>query len=162
MTARERSEGNQAMRKMNLAATGVAAGVTMLLAGCGNAVHADAPPAIITKIAGSAIQQIKLTDQAIHRLGISTQPVRAATGTAAGHPAASKVIPYAAVVYDNDGATWTYVNIAARTYVREPITVLVVQGDSAMLASGPAVGAAVVTVGAAELLGTEYNISGEE
>jgi hypothetical protein len=32
----------------------------------------------------------------------------------------------------------------------------------ALLSAGPPAGTQVVTVGAAELLGTEYNISGEE
>jgi hypothetical protein len=72
------------------------------------------------------------------------------------------VIPYSAVVYDTDGSTWTYVNTAARTYVREPVTVTAIQDQVALLSAGPPVGTAVVTVGAAELLGTEYNISGEE
>ena len=53
-------------------------------------------------------------------------------------------------------------NTAARTYVRQPITIAAILGSTAVLSSGPPVGAAVVTVGAAELLGTEYDISGEE
>jgi hypothetical protein len=66
------------------------------------------------------------------------------------------------VVYDHDGSTWTYVNTAARTYERKPITVTDIDGQVALLSAGPAAGTPVVTVGAAELLGTEYNISGEE
>ena len=82
----------------------------------------------------------------------------AAPGTAG----AAKVVPYAAVVYDTDGSSWTYVETAADTYVRQPITVTVIRGDAALVSAGPRVGAQVVTVGSAELLGTEYNISGEE
>jgi hypothetical protein len=66
------------------------------------------------------------------------------------------------VVYDTDGSSWTYVNTAPRTYVREPIVITRIEGSVAVLSSGPPLGAAVVTVGAAELLGTEYNISGEQ
>jgi hypothetical protein len=66
------------------------------------------------------------------------------------------------VVYDTDGSTWTYVNTAARTYERKPITVTEIDGAAALLSDGPAAGTPVVTVGGAELLGTEYNISGEE
>jgi hypothetical protein len=54
------------------------------------------------------------------------------------------------------------VNTAAKTYERKPITVTEIDGTTALLSAGPAVGTAVVTVGAAELLGTEYDISGEE
>ena len=53
-------------------------------------------------------------------------------------------------------------NTAARTFVRQPIKIDEIQGGTAVLAGGPALGAAVVTVAAPELLGTEYNISGEE
>jgi hypothetical protein len=54
------------------------------------------------------------------------------------------------------------VNTAARTYERKPITVTDIDGAVALLSVGPPAGTPVVTVGAAELLGTEYNISGEE
>jgi hypothetical protein len=127
------------------------------LAGCGStAPAAPAPPATISPIAGSGVQRLQLTGQAIARLGITTQPVRRAPA------GAREVIPYSAVVYDTDGSTWTYVNTAPRTYVRAPVTVAAIQDNLALLSAGPPVGAAVVTVGAAELLGTEYNISGEE
>jgi hypothetical protein len=56
----------------------------------------------------------------------------------------------------------TYVNTAAGTYQRKPITVAEIDGQTVLLSAGPAAGTAVVTVGAAELLGTEYDISGEE
>jgi hypothetical protein len=54
------------------------------------------------------------------------------------------------------------VETAARTFMRERITVRVIRGGTAVVSRGPAAGAMVVTVGAPELLGTEYNISGEE
>lgn len=149
------------MSKKNSVALGLAVTVSVLLTGCGTATLSQAPPATVTKIAGSPVAQIRLTDQAIHRLGIATQPVREVTG-AAGVAGAHKVIPYSAVVYDTDGSTWTYVNTAARTFVRQPIKIDEIQGGTAVLAGGPALGAAVVTVAAPELLGTEYNISGEE
>jgi predicted small lipoprotein YifL len=140
----------------------LAAGAVVTLAGCGAAVPADAPPpAIVTPIEGSQVQRLQLTERAVQRLGIATEPVRA-VGTSAGRAGAGKTIPYAAVVYDTDGSTWTYVNTAPRTYVRQRIAITRIQGSVAVLSSGPAVGAAVVTVGAAELLGTEYDISGEE
>jgi hypothetical protein len=140
-------------------------GAAVILTGCGTAAPTGAPPATVTPIAGSQVQRIQLTDRAIQRLGITTRPVReapAAVGKASGRTGVRKVIPYSAVVYDTDGSTWTYVNTAARTYVRQPITIVAIQGNIAVLSSGPPARAAVVTVGAAELLGTEYNISGEE
>ena len=143
------------------AVIGLVAGAGVILAGCGSATPAEVPPAKVTPIAGSQVQRLQLTGQAIHRLGIVVQPVRAAPPTG-GQTGGREVIPYSAVVYDTDGSTWTYANTAARTYVRQPITVAAIQGNIAVLSAGLPVGTEVVTMGSAELLGTEYDISGEE
>jgi hypothetical protein len=139
-------------------------GAAIMLTGCASAAPAEAPPATVTRMAGSPVPRLELTDRAIARLGIRTQPVREAAAVAQGpgKTGGRTVIPYSAVVYDTDGSTWAYVNTAARTYIRQPIVIATIQGDIAILSGGPPVGAAVVTVGDAELLGTEYNISGEE
>ena len=147
------------MSPKHLSVAGLVIGAAAILAGCATTAPAEAPPALIKPVAGSQIPQLQLTERAVQRLGVVTQPVRQ-TATA-GH-AAREIIPYSAVVYDTDGSTWTYVNTAARTYERKPITVTEIDGDVAQLSAGPPAGTPVVTVGAAELLGTEYNISGEE
>ena len=147
------------MSPKHLSVAGLVIGAAAILAGCATATPAETPPALIKPVAGSQIPQLQLTERAIQRLGIVTQPVRQTRAT--GQPA-HEVIPYAAVVYDTDGSTWTYVNTAARTYERKPVTVTEIDGEIAQLSAGPAAGTPVVTVGAAELLGTEYNISGEE
>jgi len=153
------------MSMKHSAVAGLVAVAAVILTGCGTAAPDEVPPATVTPIAGSQVARLQLTAQAIHRLGITTQPVRAAPtakGKALAKAGVREIIPYSAVVYDTDGSTWTYTNTAARTYVRKPITIAAVQGDVAVLSAGPPVGTAVVTVGAAELLGTEYDISGEE
>jgi hypothetical protein len=147
------------MSPKHLSVAGLVIGAAAILAGCATATPAQTPPALIKPVVGSPIPQLQLTERAVQRLGIVTQPVRPTT--TAGQPA-HEVIPYSAVVYDTDGSTWAYVNTAARTYERKPITVTEIDGTTALLSAGPAVGTAVVTVGAAELLGTEYDISGEE
>jgi hypothetical protein len=140
-----------------------AAAAAALLTGCSVAsAHEDPPPATVKSIPGSAVKQLQLTQQAIHRLGITTVAVRTARATLDGRQGTYRVIPYSAVVYDNDGSTWAFVNTAPRTFVRQRLTVGAIQGSTAVLTAGPAAGAAVVTMGAPELLGTEYNISGEE
>jgi hypothetical protein len=140
-----------------------AAAAVALMTGCSVAsAHEDPPPAAVTSIPGSAVKQLKLTPQAIHRLGIATVAVRTAQAAIDGHRRTYRLIPYSAVVYDNDGSTWAFVNTAPRTYVRQRIAIGAIQGSTAVLTAGPAGGAVVVTVGAPELLGTEYNISGEE
>ena len=144
------------MSPKHLSVAGLVIGAAAILAGCAAAAPAEAPPALIKPVAGSPIPQLQLTLRAVQRLGIVTQPVQK------GATAAREDIPYSAVVYDTDGSTWTYVNTAATTYEREPVTVTGIDGEVALLSAGPPAGTPVVTVGAAELLGTEYNISGEE
>jgi hypothetical protein len=135
----------------------------LFLTGCSVAsAREDPPPAVVKSVPGSAVKQLQLTQQAIHRLGITTVAVRTGQATIDGQRGTYKLIPYSAVVYDNDGSTWAFVNTGPRTFVRHRITVGAIQGSTAVLAAGPAPGAAVVAVGAPELLGTEYNISGEE
>jgi hypothetical protein len=140
----------------------IGAAALAILAGCGHRAPALPPPATLTKIPGSTVQQVRLSGVALHELGIATTAVRLATVAVDGKSAPYEVIPYAAVVYDTRGASWAYVVTAPRTYRREPITIIDIRGAIAVLAKGPAVGDAVVTVGAPELLGAEYNISGEQ
>jgi hypothetical protein len=147
------------MSPKHLSVAGLVLGAAAILAGCATATPAATPPALIKPVAGSQIPQLQLTERAVQRLGIVTQPVRQLAK--AGQPA-REVIPYSAVVYDTDGSTWTYVNTSADVYRRQPITVEAIDGEAALLSAGPPPGTPVVTVGAAELLGTEYDISGEE
>lgn len=148
------------MSSKHVAVAGLLAASALALAACGTA-PAPEPrsPATVVPVRGSEIPRLELAPSAVQRLGIQTQPVTAAAPGTAG---ATEVIPYPAVVYDTDGSSWTYVAIGAGTYVRRPITVTAIRGDAALLSAGPPVGARVVTVGTAELLGTEYDISGEE
>jgi hypothetical protein len=151
------------MPTKNLLAAGLGAAALCVLAGCGGtSSHTDPAPASLKAIPGSPVKEVQLTPRAEQRLGITTQPVRAASTGPSGRRGRYEVIPYSAVVYDNNGSTWTYVNTTRRTFVREPIVIDAIQGTEAVLDRGPAIGAAVVTVGAPELLGTEYNISGEQ
>lgn len=68
------------------------------------------------------------------------------------------VVPYSAVIYDLQGATWVYVSPEPLVFVREPITIDYVQGDMAILSDGPAVGTEVATVGVAELYGADTGV----
>ena len=71
------------------------------------------------------------------------------------------MIPLAAVLYDKDGKTWTYTTSEPLTFVPQEVVIARIDGDTAILTSGPAPGTEVVTVGAAELLGAEYGVPGE-
>lgn len=66
------------------------------------------------------------------------------------------VVPFSAVLHDIHGGQWVYEAIAPHTYTRRRVQVARIAGSDAVLASGPAVGAKIVTDGAAELFGTEF------
>lgn len=70
--------------------------------------------------------------------------------------AESLVVPWSAVLHDTTGGTWVYENTAPQQYVRRRVEVHHVVDGKAVLTRGPAVGAKVVTAGAAEIFGTEF------
>jgi hypothetical protein len=125
----------------------------LALAGCADK-SADAEltgPAKLVEVEGREVPRVVITDEkAIERLGLEYGTVADAAG--------GKVIPYAAVVYDTEGNTWTYTSPKALTFERSPITVERITDDTAVLSAGPPSGTEVVTVGAAELLGVEAEI----
>jgi hypothetical protein len=120
----------------------------------------------VEPVKGTDLSRVTLSRQAADRLGIQTAEVRVQRVTAAGRaPGAAtamrKVVPYAAVIYDERGGTWTFTSPQPLTYLRRHIEIEFIEGDTAVLSDGPGVGTTVVTVGAAELLGTELGV-GEE
>jgi hypothetical protein len=110
--------------------------------------------ATVEPIQGTDLARIILSQDAAQRMGLQTSPVLATVN--AGKQ--TLVIPYAAVFYDPSGATWAYVATQPLVFVREAITVTAITGDVATLSAGPAVNAQVVTVGLAQLYGTEVGV----
>jgi hypothetical protein len=131
-----------------------------LLAVACSATSAEVPPpepAVVTEvIEGSEAKRITLSARAAERLGIETVSVIEEQIGDVLQP----VVPYAAVVYDAKGDTWAYENVDGLTFVRHPIAVDFIDGDRAVLTSGPAVGQPVVIVGAAELWGVDTGVGG--
>jgi hypothetical protein len=113
-------------------------------------------PATVEHVEGSKDDRsrLTLTPRAVERLGIQTRPVLVGK---VGN-ATRRVVPYGALLYDAKGDTWVYVNPAPLDYVREPVTVDHIEGDQAVLTDGPPEGTRVVSVGAAELYGTETGV----
>jgi hypothetical protein len=72
--------------------------------------------------------------------------------------ATRKVISHAAVLYDENGDTWTFTSPEPLTFVRQRIDIDRVAGGQVVLREGPPPGTTVVTVGAAELLGAELGV----
>ena len=132
----------------------------LTLAGCSSTKSSEqsaAEPASLETIEGSDVARVTLTKDAIERIGLEVKPVQA-IGTST---LARTTVPLAAVLYDKDGASWVYTNPSPLTYARQRVVIDHVDGESAVLRSGPPPGTAVVTVGGAELLGTEYVVEGE-
>ena len=126
--------------------------VPLLATACGHAAEEDAgEPAVTEHVKGSEITRVVLAPDAAKRLGVETVEVRS-DPTEAGRT----VIPYAAVLYDPNGDTWTYTSPKPRVFQREDISIARIDGDSAILARGPPVGTPVVTIGATEIWGVEY------
>ncbi len=127
--------------------------VGLVLGGC-NPATTTAPKeeAIHLEEQASGLKQLTLSATAAERLGVETAPV-AGSGSLL-------TVPYAAVIYDAQGDTWSYVSAEPLVFLRAQITVDEIDGDTAVLSAGPAIGTSVVTTGAAELYGAEIGVGG--
>jgi hypothetical protein len=108
-------------------------------------------PAKLEPIKGTDVQRVIFDAEAAERVGLKTAPIR--------QNDQETVIPYDAVIYGADGKTYTYTAPEPLTYVRKEIDIDHVAGDSVMLSDGPPTGTEVVTVGAAEVYGTEFEVA---
>jgi hypothetical protein len=145
------------MRKKNTWYVAVAV-MLLALTGCTERVSAEPPDqaaAKVVDIPGSDLRTITLSPAAISRIGLRTEPVKAATAGGAG------IVSFSALLYDPNGAAWVYMSPAPRTFVRTPVVVDRIDGDRAYLKKGPKAGTKVVTVGVSELYGTENGVEGE-
>lgn len=129
-----------------------------LLAACAQGqvagVVSEDPPVRVEKNEATGISTLTFSAKAAERLGIATGVVSAARsgdGTA---------MPYTALVYDKDGKTWVYTNPEGLDFVRHEVEIDRIDGDLALLSSGPPVGTLVVTVGTAELWGVDTGVGG--
>jgi hypothetical protein len=108
-------------------------------------------PATLESIKGTDVKRVTFSAEGAKRVGLQTTHVR--------EDAQRKVIPYAALIYDPEGNTFTYTSPEPLVYVREKVKVDHVDGDRVVLSEGPAVGTEIVTVGAAEVYGTEFEVA---
>ncbi len=141
------------MTRHRLFLTGFAL-AALALGGCNNATTSTPKVEAITieEQEPSGHKVLTLSEKAAERLGVETAAV-------AGSGAAMS-IPYAAIVYDAEGKTWTYITSAPLVYERAEITVDQIDGDVATISAGPPAGTQVVTTGAAELYGAEIGVGG--
>jgi hypothetical protein len=110
------------------------------------------PSARVEPVGDAGLKRVVLLPSAAKRLDIET--ARVDREVIDGKP--RRVIPYSGVLYDANGATWTYTSPKPLVYIRHDIRVADVRGNRAVLSVGPRVGTRVVRVGSAELWGIEY------
>ncbi|MBI3780624.1 MAG: hypothetical protein HY278_06170 [candidate division NC10 bacterium] len=118
--------------------------------------HADESPAKVERIKGSELSRVTLTERAIQRVGLKTDQVREQRVSRSTSP--RMIVPYASLIYDPRGETWVYISPQPRTFVRHKVVVDYIEGNIVVLKDGPPVGTVVVTVGAAEVYGTETGV----
>lgn len=123
--------------------------VAALLSACGPKTEPveKIAPSKLEPIEGTELSKVILTAKAAERLGVETVSVSGNT------------VPYAAVIYDIEGNTWVYTNPEPLTFVRAPIVIDRIDGDTAYLAEALDPNVAIVTVGVAEIYGTETGVS---
>ncbi|HYI58286.1 MAG TPA: hypothetical protein VEX66_08970 [Microlunatus sp.] len=149
---------SRSLRRRPLMVLGIwLVGVALLaLSGCneveeepGSSYH----PAELSSPGPQGVREVTLTEDAARRVGLQTSRV-----TVEG---ADRVVPYAALIYDEQGDPWVYTVPEPLTYVRVSVMVKEeVDEDTMALSAGPPVGTEVVTRGVAEVYGAELGMDG--
>jgi multidrug efflux pump subunit AcrA (membrane-fusion protein) len=96
------------------------------------------------------LQRVTFTAEGARRVDLQTAAVR--------RSGKRKVVPYAALIYDPEGKTYVYTSPKPLEYLREEVKVDRIEGDRVLVSRGPPAGTQVVTVGAAEVYGTELEV----
>ena len=115
-------------------------------------------PAKVETVQGSKLGKVTLVEAAVKRLDLKTAPVREEAVGLRGEPGPRKMVPYSAIIYDLTGSAWVYTNPEPLAYLRAPVTIDYIDGNTAVLFAGPSTGTLIVSVGAAELYGAETGV----
>jgi hypothetical protein len=105
-------------------------------------------PAKLDSTEVKGIMKVTLDSKAAERIGLETAEII--------EEDYRKVIPYSALMYDLKGNTWTFTNPSPLVFMRAEVKVADITGNKVYLASGPATGTKIVTVGAPMLMGAEH------
>ena len=104
-------------------------------------------PSTLEPVKGNKdLQRVTFTAEGARRVDLQTASVR------------RNVVPYAALIYDPEGKTYVYTSPKPLEYLREEVKVDRIEGDRVLVSRGPPAGTEVVTVGAAEVYGTELEV----
>jgi hypothetical protein len=124
-----------------------------LLSACGEVPETESgldEPVTVEPIEGTEFSRVILTARGAERVGIETAAVTGNDGTT--------TVPASAVWVGVNGEEWLYTAPEPLVFVREVISVDRYEGDVAVLSDGPPAGTQVVSVGVAELIGSEFGI----
>jgi hypothetical protein len=111
-------------------------------------------PSKLVAVKGSDddLQRIVFTKEGAARTALETAQIRRA--------GKHTVIPYAALIYNDEAKTFVYTNPKALEYLRAPVTVDRIEGNRVLLKNSPPIGTKIVTTGAVEVYGTEIDMAG--
>jgi hypothetical protein len=109
-------------------------------------------PATLESVEGADVKRVKFTGEGARRTGLRTAKVR--------QRGKQRVVPYASLVYDGVGKAYVYTSPRPLTFDRVQVQVGRIERDRVLLREGPPAGSDVVTVGSAEVYGTELEIAG--
>jgi multidrug efflux pump subunit AcrA (membrane-fusion protein) len=111
-------------------------------------------PAKLEPIKGKSedFQRVTFTKEGAARTDLQTGTVTRTGG--------QKVVPYEALIYNDEAKTFVYTTTTPLTYERVPVEVDRIEDDRVLLSKGPAPGTKVVTVGVTEVYGAELDIAG--
>jgi hypothetical protein len=113
--------------------------------------ESESSPTSVKPLKGQEdIQQVTFTADAARRAGLRTATV---------HDSGRETsIPYAALIYNEEGNTYTYVSRTPLVFVRTRIGVDHIANGRVVLRHGPQTGTRVVTTGAAEVYSAEFGV----
>ena len=107
-------------------------------------------PATVETIEGSEIARVTLTEDAARRIDLTTSDV--------GRSGDVLTVPEAAIWIDVNGDAWVYTSPEPLVFTRAKVVVAKYDDGTAYLREGPDEGTHVVSVGVAELIGSEFGI----
>ena len=131
---------------------------SLQLVGCQEkSTYTKVEPAEIEHKDGEEFSKLTLTEKAIERLDLKTAPVEQAPAGAEGQ-SGRIIVPYSSIIYVPTGEVFVYTSPSPRVFVRQPVEVDYIEGEKAVLKTGPGPGTLVASVGVSELLGTEIGV----
>ena len=141
-------------RRRRPAAAAAAALAALTLGACAEVESPTAEgyePSKLEEVKGREdVKRIRFTAEGAKRTGLQTAAVDRRGGR--------QVVPYASLIYDPEGNTFVYTSPRPLTFLRAAVTVDRIDSGRVYLSKGPRSGTEVVTVGAAEVYGTELEI----